>query len=162
MTQDLARAVVERYAASAAAAATGAPDAKADEAAAWNRMTRAAGRLGAARVRDSARRTWLVEPHRDDRRGRFVVVRPVRGDNEPFRASADGFRPEAYLAVSETEWALLALLALDRDGDGDGDGDDGRDDDELRHAGFRLVDRMVIDAQHRLLMGAAEDEDEDA
>jgi hypothetical protein len=158
MTQDLARAVVERYAAAAAAAATGAPDTKAGEAAAWDRMTRAAGRLGAARVRDSARRTWLVEPHRDDRRGRFVVVRPVRGDNEPFRASADGFRPEAYLAVSETEWALLALLALDRDGDGD----DGREDDELRHAVFSLVDRMVIDAQHRLLMGAAEDEDEDA
>jgi hypothetical protein len=158
MTQDLARAVVERYAAAAAAAATGAPDTKAGEAAAWDRMTRAAGRLGAARVRDSARRTWLVEPHRDDRRGRFVVVRPVRGDNEPFRASADGFRPEAYLAVSETEWALLALLALDRDGDGD----DGREDDELRHAVFSLVDRMVIDAQHRLLMGAAEDEAEDA
>jgi hypothetical protein len=158
MTQDLARAVVERYAAAAAAAATGAPDTKAGEAAAWDRMTRAAGRLGAARVRDSARRTWLVEPHRDDRRGRFVVVRPVRGDNEPFRASADGFRPEAYLAVSETEWALLALLALDRDGDGD----DGREDDELRHAVFSLVDRMVIDAQHRLLMGAAEDEAGDA
>lgn len=155
MAQDLARAVVGRYAAAAAAAATGAPDAKAGEAAAWDRMTRAAGRLGAAHVRDSARRTWLVEPHRDDRRGRFVVVRPVRGDNEPFRASADGFRPEAYLTVSEAEWALLALLALDRDGD------DGREDDELRHAAFRLVDRMVIDAQHRLLMGAAEDEDED-
>jgi hypothetical protein len=152
---DLPSTIVERYAAAAATAATGAPGPEGGEAAAWDEMTRAAGRLGAARVRDSARRTWLVEPHRDARRGRFVVVRPVRGDNEPFRASADGFRPEAYLPISAVDWAILALLALGRDGD------DGREDEELRHAAFGLVDRMVIDAQHRLLMGAAEDEDED-
>jgi hypothetical protein len=154
MAQDLPSTIVERYAAAADAAATGAPGGAGGEAAAWNGMTRAAGRLGAARVRDSARRTWLVEPHRDARRGRFVVVRPVRGDNEPFRASADAFRPEAYLPISDAEWALLALLALGREGD------DGREDEELRHAAFGLVDRMVIDAQRRLLMGAAEDEDD--
>ena len=153
MAEDLSATIVERYAAAAAAAATGAPGAA--EALAWDRMTRAAGRLGAAQVRDSARRTWLVEPRRDARRGRIVVVRPVRGDNEPFRASADGYRSEAYLPISDSDWAVLALLALERDGD------EGADDEALRHAAFRLVDRMVIDAQHRLLMGASEDEDDD-
>jgi hypothetical protein len=157
MTQDPAQPIIERYAAAAAAAAAGGtPHAPTGEAAAWDGVVRAVGRLGAARVRDSARRTWLVEPHREGGRGRFVVVRPVRGDNEPFRASADGFRPEAYLAISEADWALLALLALGREGD------DGREDEELRHVAFQVVDRMVIDAQHRLLMGAAEDEDDDA
>jgi hypothetical protein len=144
-------AILNRY----AAAAKGATDAPGQEATVWDAVTSAIGRVGAARVRDSARRTWLVEPHRDDRRGRFLIVRPVRGDNEPFRASADGFRPEAYLPISADDWTLLALLASGRDGD------DGRADEELRHAAFGLVDRMVVEAQHRLLMGAAEDEDDE-
>lgn len=151
MAPRAAEVILERY----ASAARRAPGGAGDEAALWKAVTSGEGCLGAARVRDSARRTWLVEPHRDDHRGRFLVVRPVHGDNEPFRASADGFRPEAYLPVSANDWTLLALLAAGHDGD------DGREDDELRHAAFGLVNRMVVDAQHRLLMGAAEDEDDD-
>lgn len=121
----------------------------------WDAVTSGTGRVGAAHVRDSARRTWLVEARRDARRGRFVVVRPVRGDNEPFRASADGYRPEAYLPISASDWTLLALLVCGRDGD------EGTADEELRHAAFVVVDRMVVEAQHRGLMGAAEDEDDE-
>ncbi|BDG01242.1 hypothetical protein [Anaeromyxobacter oryzae] len=145
--------LLQRY--RAAARAPPAPGAPPDAAEAWQRIERGAGRLGAARVRDSARRGWLVEAHRDDRRGRFLVVRPAHGDNEPFRASADGYLPDSYLPVSGTDWSVLALLGAGHDGD------DGREDDALRTAAFRIVDRMVVEAQHRLLMGAAEDEDED-
>ena len=109
--------------------------------------------LGTARIRDSARREWLVEPRRDDERGRYVVVSPAHGDLEPFRASADGYRPDTHLPVTPDEWTVLARLAACRDGEGD------RDADALRVAAFRLLDRMVRDAQHRLLLGAAEDED---
>lgn len=152
MTQHGIPAILDRY---QAAAASGAAEAPGQDGAVWRGVTNAKGRVGAASVRDSARRTWLVEPRRDDRRGRFVVVRPVRGDNEPFRASADGFRPEAYLPISAADWTLLALLASGHDGD------DGRADEELRHAAFGLVDRMVVEAQHRQLMGASEDEDDE-
>src|SRR5512134_341306 len=100
MDRDSAAVILDRYAAAATAGATDAPG---QEAAVWNAVASAAGRVGAARVRDSARRTWLVEPHRDLRRGRFVIVRPVRGDNEPFRASADGFRSDAYLPISASD-----------------------------------------------------------
>lgn len=140
--------ILERYAAAArqpGATPPGAP---------WIAVTTASGRLGAAQVRDSARRSWSVEPHRDASRGRFVIARPLHGDNEPFRASADGHRPEAYLPITPDEWTLLALLAYGADDP------EGRADDELRRAAFVLVDRMVVAAQHGLLTGAAEDEDD--
>lgn len=146
--------ILERYAAGAAAYPSGKPLAP-DAADAWSAVTRAgAGTLGAARVRDSARREWLVEARRDRARGRLLVLRPSQGDNEPFRASADGHRPDAYLPISGEEWTLLALLAAGRPGD------EGREDEELATAAFRLVDRMVRDAQHQQLMGASEDEDD--
>jgi hypothetical protein len=112
------------------------------------------GSLGTARVRDSARREWILEPRRDAERGRTAVLRPAHGDLEPFRVSADGHRPDVYLAVAETEWQVLALLAAGHDGDA------GRPDEELATAAMRLVDRMVRDAHHRQLLGASEDEDE--
>lgn len=146
--------ILEHHAAGAGAYPSGkalAPDA----ARAWATVTGGgSGRLGAARVRDSARREWLVEAHRDRGRGRLLVLRPAHGDNEPIRASADGHRPDAYLPITGEEWTLLALLAAGREGDA------GREDEELAAAAFRLVDRMVVEAQHRGLMGAAEDEDE--
>jgi hypothetical protein len=122
---------------------------------AWRGVTTGTGRLGAARVRDSARRRWTVVAHREPGRGRFLVVSPVHGDNEPFRATADGYRTDTHLRISADEWALLALLVFGHDG-----GDEGTADEELRAEAFRLVDRMVVDAQHQLLMGAAEDEDD--
>lgn len=142
--------ILERFAAAARE-----PGATPPDVALWTAVTTASGRLGAARVRDSARRSWSVEPHRDARRGRFVIARPLHGDNEPFRASADGYRPEAYLPITADEWTLLALLAHG------GEEAEGRADDELRRAAFVLVDRMVVEAQHGLLTGAAEDEDDD-
>jgi hypothetical protein len=142
--------ILERF----AAAARG-PGATPADVELWTAVNTATGRLGAAQVRDSARRSWSVEPHRDAHRGRFVVFRPVHGDNEPFRASADGHRPEAYLPITADEWTVLALLAHG------GEEVEGRADDELRRAAFVLVNRMVIEAQHKLLTGAAEDEDED-
>lgn len=145
--------ILERHAAGAAAYPNRKPLAP-DAAQAWAAVTGGGtGLLGAARLRDSARREWLVEAHRDRARGRLLVLRPAHGDNEPFRASADGHRPEAYLQIAGEEWTLLALLAAGRSGDA------GREDEELAAAAFRLVDRMVRDAQHRLLMGEAEDED---
>ncbi len=145
--------ILERHAAGAAAYPNGRPLAP-DAAAAWAAVTGGgSGLLGSARVRDSARREWLVEAHRDDARGRMLVLRPVHGDNEPFRASADGYRPEAFLPITGEEWTLLALLAAGHAGDA------GRADEELATAAFRLVDRMVREAQHRLLMGESEDED---
>jgi hypothetical protein len=78
----------------------------------------------------------------------------VRGDNEPFRASADGYRPNTHLPIDAAEWTLLALLAA---GQQDGEG---LPDVELREAAFRLVDRMVREAQHRSLMGAADDDED--
>ncbi len=147
--------LVARYAAGAHDHPNGKPLA-ADATRAWGRVVGAgAGRLGAARVRDSARREWLVEARRDASRGRYLVLSPAHGDVEPFRASPDGYRPEVYLRISGAEWNVLALLAADRAGDA------GRDDEELRDAAFRLVDRMVRDAQHRLLLGAADDEDDE-
>lgn len=126
----------------------------ADNPDAWARLETGRGRLGAARVRDSARRTWIVEARREPGRGRLLVIAPAHGDLEPFRCSADGNRPDTHLAVSPEDWALLALLAAGHDGD------DGLDDEPLRAEAFRTVDRLVRAAQHRLLMGAAEDEDE--
>jgi hypothetical protein len=113
-------------------------------------------------VRDSARRVWRLTAGRDARRGRFVVLRPVRGDNEPFRASADGFRPDVYLPISGDEWDLLARLAAGAGGGADAGADagGGREAEALRNDAFRLVDRMVVDAHHRQLMGAADDEDD--
>lgn len=146
--------ILERHAAGATEYPNGRPLAP-DAAAAWSAVTGGGGGLlGAARIRDSARREWKVEAHRDRARGRLLVLRPAHGDNEPFRASADGYRPEAFLQIAGEEWTLLALLAAGREGDA------GREDDELADAAFRLVDRMVRDAQHRLLMGESEDEDE--
>jgi hypothetical protein len=95
-----------------------------------------------------------VEARRDEGRGRTLVLRPVHGDNEPFRASADRHRPDAFLPISETEWTLFALLAQGHDGDA------GRADEELATAAARLADRLVREAQHRLLMGASEDEED--
>jgi hypothetical protein len=113
------------------------------------------GRLGAAQVRDSARRRWIVEARRDAARGRTLVLSPVQGDLEPFRCAVDGHRPDTHLAVSATDWTLLALLVAGHDGG------DGRDDEALRQEAFRTVDRLVREAQHRVLMGAAEDEDDE-
>jgi hypothetical protein len=145
--------LVERYAATAGSRADGKP-LPPDSAQAWQGITTKVGRLGAARVRDSANRRWMVEAHRDGERGRILVVSPVHGDNEPFRASADGYRGDTYLPISPAEWSLLALLAYGRDGD------EGREDEELRNEAFRLVDRLVTEAQHLALMGAAEDDDD--
>jgi iron-sulfur cluster repair protein YtfE (RIC family) len=109
---------------------------------------------GPVRVRDSARREWLVEARRDPAHGRILVLSPAHGDLEPFRASADGYRPDTHLPVSADEWALLARLSA-----GSGS-DQGREAEALRNEAFRLVDRLVREAQHRLLMGAVEDEEE--
>jgi hypothetical protein len=150
--------IVERYAAAADAHATGSGAAPltGDAAAAWAAADRGAGRLGAARVRDSARRTWIVEARRDPGRGRLLVLSPAHGDNEPFRASADGYRPDTHLPLPAVDWTLLALLVAGCEADGEG-----RADEELRAAAFRVVDRLVREAQHRQLMGAAEDEDDE-
>jgi hypothetical protein len=148
--------IVERYAAGATSYANGEPLAP-DAAAVWDAVRRAGtARLGSARLRDSARREWVVEACRDGTRGRSLVFSPVHADLEPFRASADGYRPDTYLPVPGTDWTLLAILAAGRPGDA------GREDEELRTAALRLVDRMVRDAQHRSLMGAAEDDDGEA
>jgi hypothetical protein len=146
--------IVARYEAGAAAHPNGKPLGP-EPRAALEATARGAGRLGAARLRDSARREWIVEARRDPGRGRTLVFRPAHGDNEPFRASADGHRPDAFLPVSATEWSVFALLAVGHDGDA------GRPDEELATAAGRLADRIVREAQHRLLMGASEDEDED-
>lgn len=110
----------------------------------------------AVEVRDSAQRAWRVEARRDARRGRFLVLRPAHGDLEPFRAAADGWRPDAYLPIPAEDWDLLARLAA---GEGGGPAPENAG---LRHEAFRRVDRMVVEAQHRGLMGAADDEDDDA
>lgn len=145
--------IVERYRSGAAAHPDGRPLSP-DARAAWVAVAGArSGLLGEARVRDSAQRRWSVSARREAGAGRLLVVSPVQGDNEPFRASADGHRPDTHLAVSADEWALLALLAVDRAGD------EGRDDAVLREAAFRLVDRMVRSAQHRALMGAVDDDE---
>jgi hypothetical protein len=146
--------IVARYASGATTYANGkalAPDA----AEAWKTVGRAAGGpLGSVRLRDSARREWVVEARRDVTRGRILVFSPVHADLEPFRASADGYRPDTHLSVTEADWTLLALLAAGRSGD------PGRDDEELGLAAFRVVDRMVREAQHASLLGA-DDEDDD-
>jgi hypothetical protein len=143
--------IVERYTEGAASHRNGKP--LAADAAEARETIRRGGKIGSARVRDSARRQWVVAPQRDHR-GRFVVVAPLHADLEPFRASADGYRPDTHLAITDAEWTLLALLAAGHDGD------DGRDDEEVRTAAFRLVDRMVVDAQHAQLIGAADDEED--
>jgi hypothetical protein len=145
--------ILERHAAGETAYPNGKPLAP-DAATAWAAVTGGGtGLLGSVTVRDSARREWRLEAHRDRGRGRMLVLRPVHGDNEPFRASADGHRPEAFLPIAGEEWTLLALLAAGREGDA------GREDEELAGAAFRVVDRLVREAQHRLLMGESEDED---
>jgi hypothetical protein len=103
---------------------------------------------GIAEVRDSARRAWRVEAHRDAR-GRWLLVSPVRGDNEPFRASADGHRPDSWLAIAAEDWEVLARLCA------------APQDERLRREAFRVVDRLVRAAQHALLMGASDDDEED-
>jgi hypothetical protein len=147
--------IVARYASGATSYANGQPLAP-DAGEAWNAVDRAAtAQLGSVLVRDSARREWLIEPRRDGTRGRFLVISPVHADHEPFRASADGYRIDTYLPVTGPDWTLLAILAAGRQGDA------GREDEELRTAAFRLVDRMVRHAQHQSLMGAADDEDDE-
>jgi hypothetical protein len=144
--------IVARYAAGALTHPDGRPLAP-DARAAWSAVTGGrSGALGSARVRDSAQRRWSVSARRDPGPGRHLVVSPVQGDNEPFRAAADRCRPGTDLPISGDEWTLLALLAVDRADD------EGRDDAVLREAAFRLVDRMVRAAQHLLLMGAADDD----
>jgi hypothetical protein len=146
--------ILERYASGDASYPNGQPLAP-GAAQAWAAVSGSgAGVLGAARVADSARRVWRVEPRRDPGRGRIVVVSPVHGDNEPFRASADGYRRDTHLPIEAAEWTLLALLAS---GQEDGDG---LADAELRDAAFRVVDRMVRAAQHQSLMGAADDDED--
>lgn len=145
--------IVERYAVGASTHPNGkalAPDAASAVAA----LREGSGRLGRARVRDSARREWILEAWREPERGRWAVLRPAHGDLEPFRVSADGHRPDAWLGVGESEWQVLALLAAGHDGD------DGREDEELATAAARAVDRMVRDAHHHQLLGASEDDDE--
>ncbi len=104
------------------------------------------GRTG--QVRDSARRQWRFEVREDLSRGRFIVFSPVHGDLEPFRASADHFRPDAYLAIDDEQWSVFAGLAARPD------------DAALQAQAFRVFDRMVRAAQHQSLLGAAEDEDD--
>jgi hypothetical protein len=106
-----------------------------------------AGR-GSTRLRDSARREWLIEARRDPLRGRILVVSPVHGDLEPFRASADHFAPDRYLQIDDEQWTLFAELA------------ERPDDERLRSAGFQAFDAIVRAAQHQSLLGAAEDDDE--
>lgn len=150
-------AILEAYAAGAARHPNGAPLAP-DAADAWRAVSAGgpeAARLGSARLRDSARREWIVEPRRDPARGRLLVLSPAHGDLEPFRASADGYRPDSHLAITGVEWSIFGLLAAGHAGDA------GREDEELRTAAFRLLDRMVRDAQHRQLLGAAEDDEDE-
>jgi hypothetical protein len=149
--------ILEAYASGAARHASGAPLA-ADAADAWRAVQggrREAARLGSARLRDSARREWIVEPRSHPARGRILVFSPAHGDLEPFRASADGYGPETHLAITGVEWSIFGLLAAGHEGDA------GRDDEELRTAAFRLLDRLVRDAQHQQLLGAAEDGDDE-
>jgi hypothetical protein len=147
--------IVARYASGAKTHPNGKPLAP-DGGEAWDAVRQASTtRLGSAVVRDSARREWLVEPRRDGTRGRFLILSPLHADLEPFRASADGYRSDSYLPVSDPEWTLLAILAAGRQGDA------GREDYELKTAAFRLVDRMARSAQHRSLLGAAEDDDDE-
>lgn len=125
-----------------------------DAAALW----RAAGdpslrEVGSLRTRDSARREWSVDVRRDPARGRYLQFRPLGGDLERFRASADGHRPDEWLAISPAEWTAFALFAA---GTHAGEGQVG--DRELAFAIPKLADRMVRDAQHR---GLVFDEDEE-
>jgi hypothetical protein len=103
---------------------------------------------GIARLRDSARREWLVEPRRDPERGRILVVSPAHGDLEPFRASADHFAPDRYLQIDDEQWSVFARLV------------ERPDDPQLQAAAFRAFDGMVRAAQHQSLLGAAEDDDD--
>ncbi len=103
---------------------------------------------GPAELQDSARRAWRIELREEGAKGRFAVFSPVHGDLEPFRASADGYRPDAYLPIDEQGWNLLASFLA-------------RPDDHAARADARRVfDRLVRAAQHASLLGAV-DEDED-
>ncbi len=126
-----------------------------DAAEAWQAVSGTAARLGSARLRDSARREWVVEPRRDPSRGRTLVFSPAHGDLEPFRASADGHAPDTHLPVTGVEWSIFGLLAAGHERD------EGREDEELRTAAFRLLDRMVREAQHRQLLGLVDEDDEE-
>jgi hypothetical protein len=106
-----------------------------------------AGRA-AARLRDSARREWLIDARRDPERGRILVVSPAHGDLEPFRASADHFAPDRYLQIDDEQWTVFERFV------------ERSDDEQLRSAAFRRFDAMVRAAQHQSLLGAAEDDDE--
>lgn len=105
------------------------------------------GGSAGTRVRDSARREWILETRRDAR-GRIAVLRPAHGDLEPFRASPDGHPADTHLPIAATEWELLDRAAAAKPGA----------DPALDAAAFRLVDRLVREAQHRQLMGAADEE----
>lgn len=125
----------------------------ADPAGLWRAVQEPAGeRLGSVQLRDSARRQWAVDVRRDHR-GRYLQFRPIAVDIERFRASADGWNAEEWLAISPQEWTAFALFAAGRH-----DGAGHREDRELGLAVPRLLDRMVREAQHR---GLAFDEDED-
>jgi hypothetical protein len=124
-----------------------------DAAGLWSAASDPARReVGSVRTRDSAGREWIVDVRREPGRGRYLQFRPVGSDLERFRASADGHRPDEWLAIAPAEWVAFALFASGPHG---GEGQSG--DRELAFAVPKLVDRMVRDAQHR---GLAFDEDE--
>ena len=106
------------------------------------------GGRGSARLRDSARREWVIEARSDPARGRLLVVSPFHGDLEPFRASADHFAPDRYLQIDDEKWTLFARLV------------ERPEDQQPRSTAARAFDAMVRAAQHQPLLGAAEDDDE--
>lgn len=100
-----------------------------------------------AELHDSARRAWRVELREEPGKGRFAIFSPVHGDLEPFRASVDGYRPEAYLPLDEEAWKLFASLLA-------------RPEDETaRGEARRVFDRLVRAAQHASLLGAVDEDD---
>ncbi|HEY6099479.1 MAG TPA: hypothetical protein VIW03_08620 [Anaeromyxobacter sp.] len=124
-----------------------------DAAALWRAASDPAVReVGSVRTRDSARREWTVDVRREPGRGRYLQFRPRGSDLERFRASADGHRPDEWLAIPPAEWTAFALFAAGAHG-----GEGQAEDRELDLAIPKLADRMVRDAQHR---GLVFDEDE--
>lgn len=102
-----------------------------------------------AELQDSARRAWRVELRQDPTKGRFAIFSPVHGDLEPFRASVNGYRPDAYLPMDEEAWKIFEAF-LDRP-----------EDDTARADARRVFDRLVRAAQHASLLGAVDDDEEE-
>ena len=101
-------------------------------------------------IRDSAHRAWRVELRQESGKGRFAIFSPVHGDLEPFRASADGYRPDAYQPMDEEAWKLFASFVARPE------------DDDARGDAQRVFDRLVRAAQHASLLGAVDEDDEDS